>query len=78
MHRTRAPLREMISSSCARSTAARVLLFFSPPRSERLRFRDLRFVPRRRGFPGTGSATLYRAHRGNLSITIASVAVDQR
>lgn len=33
---------------------------------------------RRRGFPRTGSATLYRPLHRNLSITIASVAVDQR
>lgn len=66
------------SRSLARSTGAGTSFsLFSRP-SERLRFRDLRFVPRRRGFPGTGSATLYRTLRGNLSITIASVAVDQR
>ena len=47
-------------------------LSFFTSRPERLRFRDLRFVGgRRRGFPGTGSATLYRPHRRNLSITIA-------
>ena len=48
-------------------------LFLFTSRPERLRFRDLRFVGgRRRGFPATGSsATLYRPHRRNLSITIA-------
>ena len=61
-----------VAHSVAGSLSFFFPLSFFTSRPERLRFRDLRFVGgRRRGFPGTGSATLYRPHRRNLSITIA-------
>lgn len=61
--RAREGARETISLShaLARLAQATPLFFYLPlarrgTRSERLRFRDLRFVPRRRGFPGTEAA----------------------